>query len=217
MPKAPMDQSEILEKKEKIIDIAAEIVMEEGYQGLSMRNIGSRIGMTAANLYNYFSNKDELNIAIRTRAGKMLFDELSRAYNEGKDISGKMALMIEAYMRFGMLRPNYYSVLFDIGAPKYADYVGSPLESLAQSEKESSEQSLTLMAQCIRDLEREGYELPENMDSFWVMIWAQFHGLISLYNNRLLFEVISSPEENLRAAAKLAYDVIFSYLRRVNL
>ena len=69
MPKAPMAETEIFKKKERILDIAAEIIMEEGYHSLSMRKIGTKIGMTAANLYNYYSNKDELNIAIRTRAG----------------------------------------------------------------------------------------------------------------------------------------------------
>ena len=82
-----MDAAEFQEKKELIVDIAAEIIMENGYQSLSMRNIGAKIGMTAANLYNYYSNKDELNISIRTRAGKILFNDLQAAYSRGGTIS----------------------------------------------------------------------------------------------------------------------------------
>ncbi|MBI9089325.1 MAG: helix-turn-helix transcriptional regulator [Desulfobacterium sp.] len=75
-----MDEAEISIKKEKILDIAAQIIMEDGYQSLSMRKIGLRIGMTAANRYNYYSNKDELNIAIRMRAGRILYGDLLKAH-----------------------------------------------------------------------------------------------------------------------------------------
>lgn len=213
MPKQPMDESEILEKKEQIIDIAAEIILQDGYQSLSMRKIGSKIGMTAANLYNYYSNKDELNIAIRTRAGKILFEALEKAYNKGGTISERIRYMFEAYIRFGVLKSNYYSILFDMPTPKYADYVGSPLEKLALEEKESTEESLALLQICINEFQAEGYRLPGDTDAFIIMIWGQLHGLVSLFNNRLISEINASPAETLKAAAALAYSILFDFLK----
>ena len=212
MPKAPMDESEIAEKKEKIIDIAAEIIMEEGFHNLSMRKIGMKIGMTAANLYNYYSNKDELNIAIRTRAGKILFDDLANAYRCGTTIAEKIACMIEAYIRFGVCKANYYSIMFDMPTPKFADYVGSPLEPLAREEKESSEKSIELLHECLLALESEGYTLPENKDLFLIMLWSQLHGLISLYNNKLISEIHSDPETAIEDAKGLAHEIIFRFI-----
>jgi AcrR family transcriptional regulator len=212
MPKAPMNEAEINAKKERIIDTAAEVVMEDGFRNLSMRKIGTKIGMTAANIYNYYSNKDELNIAIRTRAGNILFTALDAAYREGGGIAEKMARMIEAYIRFGVERPNYYSIMFDMQTPKYADYVGTALETQAWQEKESSERSLALLRQCVEDLKHEGYTLPENTGPFLIMIWGQLHGLVSLFNNRIIAEISGSPERTLKEAGKLGYGLLFNHI-----
>ncbi len=211
MPRARMDEAAISEKKEKILDIAAKIIMEDGYQSLSMRKIGLRIGMTAANLYNYFSNKDELNIAIRMRAGKILYDVLLKAYETGNDISEKIRLMARAYMQFGLLKPNYYSIMFDMPTPKYADYVDSPLEELAGEEKKSSEKSLGLLMECTRAFADEGYEIPKDPNLFLIMIWSQLHGLVSLYNNKLLAEIDERPDETIEEATRLAYEMFFGF------
>lgn len=211
MPRAPMDETEILKKKEEILDIAADIIMKDGYQSLSMRKIGSKIGMTAANLYNYYSNKDELNIAIRTRAGRILYEVLLKAYETGSDISEKIWLMAGAYIRFGLFKPNYYSIMFDMPTPKYADYVGTPLEKLAWEEKESSEKSLDLLEQCTRDFAGEGYEIPNDPNLFVIIIWSQLHGLVSLYNNKLLAEVNERPDETIEEVTRLVYDIFFGF------
>ncbi|MDD9305006.1 MAG: TetR/AcrR family transcriptional regulator [Desulfobacter sp.] len=209
-----MDEAKFFKKKEQIIDIAAEIIMEDGYQTLSMRKIGSKIGMTAANIYNYYSNKDELNIAIRARAGMILFDALENAYQKGGAISEKICFMIEAYARFGIVKANYYSILFDMQTPKFADYVASPLEKLALKEKESTEKSLALLQKCIRNLQEEGYCLPENTDPFLVMIWGQVHGLVSLYNNKLISEINTTPEKTLQEATGLIHEILFRFIKK---
>lgn len=211
MPRIPMDEKQIAKTKERILDIAADIIMEDGYQTLSMRKIGTKVGMTAANLYNYFSNKDELNIAIRMRAGKILYNELENAYKTGKDLSEKIWLMISAYTEFGLLKPNYYSIMFDMPTPKYSDYVGSPLEAFAREEKKSSEKSLALLIQCTQDFAEEGYKVPEDPGLFMIMIWSHLHGLVSLYNNKLLAEVNEKPEAIIKVATRLAYELFFSF------
>lgn len=211
-----MEPTEIAKKRETILDIAAEIIMEEGYASLSMRKIGKRIGMTAANLYNYYSNKDELNIAIRTRAGKILYNALLSAYQSGNNISERVHLMSKAYMAFGLQRPNYYSIMFDMPTPKYADYVDSPLEPIALEEKISSEQSLELLEKCTEDFRKEGYKIPDNKDLFLILIWSQLHGLISLYNNRLMAETTENPDRTIDEAATLAYEIFISFINKYN-
>ncbi|HLX54787.1 MAG TPA: TetR/AcrR family transcriptional regulator C-terminal domain-containing protein [Aquella sp.] len=42
---------------EKIINMAVSILEQEGFKGLSMRNLASRLGIKAASLYNHFPNK----------------------------------------------------------------------------------------------------------------------------------------------------------------
>jgi AcrR family transcriptional regulator len=45
---------------EEIVDAAWAIVREEGLAGLSLRDLGARVGMKAQSLYSYFASKNEI-------------------------------------------------------------------------------------------------------------------------------------------------------------
>jgi AcrR family transcriptional regulator len=45
---------------EEIVAAAWDIVREEGLAGLSMRDLGSRVGMKAQSLYSYFASKNDI-------------------------------------------------------------------------------------------------------------------------------------------------------------
>ena len=64
MPKSARDHGEVELIKEKILDTALDILFDQGFSSLSMRKIALGTKMTAANIYNYFSNKHEIYLAI---------------------------------------------------------------------------------------------------------------------------------------------------------
>jgi len=203
-----MVEDEIIEVREKILDTAALIMMEEGFYGLSMRKIGKRLGMTGANLYNYYSNKDEINIAIRLRAGRLLFNVLESAYEGGRTLSEKLWRMIRAAVSFGITQSPYYGILVDLPTPKYTDYIGTPQEALAKEELDSSLRSWQLVIQCMEEFTASGGHIPGNIKDFQIALWSQVHGLISLYNNGLLSLLEDAPEERVGEVAKLLYEIV---------
>lgn len=46
--------------REKILDVASRLFASNGYSAVSMRRIAATLGMTQANLYYYFKDKEEL-------------------------------------------------------------------------------------------------------------------------------------------------------------
>jgi len=208
MSRPPMVEDEIIKVKEKILDTAALITLEEGFHGLSMRKIGKKIGMTGANLYNYYSNKDEINIAIRLRAGRLLFNALETAYESGRTLSEKIWLMIKANVNFGLTQSPYYEILIGLPTPKYTDYIGTPMEPLAKAELDSSLRSRQLVMKFIEEFIDGGYQIPGNPKNFLIVLWSQAHGLISLYNNGLLTLVDDAPEETVVEVTKLLYEIV---------
>lgn len=59
-------------RKAEILDAAAEVFGEHGYDGGSMREIASRVGVTEPALYRHFSGKEALFLAlIRVGAGRV--------------------------------------------------------------------------------------------------------------------------------------------------
>jgi AcrR family transcriptional regulator len=212
MSRPPMVEDEIIEVKEKILDTAALITLEEGFFGLSMRKIGKKIGMTGANLYNYYSNKDEINIAIRLRAGRLLFHSLEAAYESGPTVSEKLWLMIKAFVNFGLNQSPYYEVLIGLPTPKYTDYIGTPLEPLAKTELDSGLRSRDLVMKLINDFLEENYTIPGNPKDFFIALLSQAHGLLSLYHNGLLKLMDDEPEETVVAVTKLLYEIVCQLL-----
>ncbi len=214
MPKTPRNDQEINEFKNKIIDVAAQVVKEDGFQNLSLRKIGARMNMAAPSLYYYFANKDEINIAIRKRAGDILYEKISAAYGSVSDLKTKAWNMIRAYVEFGLYTPHYYEVMFDSAAPKYTYYVGTVLEKIAAGERESTLRSLELMSQCVMEFKAAGYNLPQDIGILQISLWSQLHGIVSLYNNGLLDEVGYSRKENVTRVADLFFLLIMSFIEK---
>jgi AcrR family transcriptional regulator len=51
-------------KRQSIVDAAAEVFMEKGYEAASMAEIASRAGGSKATLYSYFPSKEELFLMV---------------------------------------------------------------------------------------------------------------------------------------------------------
>ena len=65
MPKITRSLEEVDAVRERILDCALKILVKNGYESLSMARLGSKMNMTAANIYNYYASKDELLIAVQ--------------------------------------------------------------------------------------------------------------------------------------------------------
>lgn len=209
MPRAPMTESEIQEVKQQILDIAFRIVYEEGFSGLSMRKIAKQIGMTAANIYNYFSNKDELNIEMRKFGYIVLYDKLDIAYNKGNDINDKIRLLIKEFISFGLNSAPYYELMFNMPTPKYSDYVGTPMEELATNELRSSLRLLEIFNKVILEFVEDGGIVLTDNNTNVIIILSYLHGLITLYNNKMLIYINANPEATVEFLTNFIIEVIY--------
>ena len=61
MARKPADQSV---SRDEIIEAAADVLRENGYDATTMKDIAGRVNLTAASLYHHFKNKDFLLIAV---------------------------------------------------------------------------------------------------------------------------------------------------------
>ncbi len=195
MPKTPRSEKEIIQVKVDILEKALEILIDEGYDNLSMSKIGKRMNMTAANLYNYYSSKDELYNAISIAGYNRLYDQSVEAIKNQTDPFKKVVNLFKSYFIFGMENAHYYYLMFTMVAPKYLDYVNTPMESIALREKENAMRVLTLAVSIVEEYIKNhpGYT---GLDSKLVTIqfWSQIHGIVSLYNSGNLMEADDDPD-----------------------
>ncbi len=87
-----------LARREAIIEVAAALFQEMGYERASMNELARRLGGSKATLYNYFPSKEELFTAVvRTYATQHLTD----AAGELNDISHRNQPLKEKLQKFG--------------------------------------------------------------------------------------------------------------------
>jgi AcrR family transcriptional regulator len=182
--------------RDKILDVAVELIIEEGFKKLSMRKIALRLGVTATNLYYYFANKDEINIMIRVRCFHMLYDKLLVEYNKYHSPSDRHRATVWAFVDFGTTYPDYYDIMYNLRTPKYANYVGTKLETAASYEKLSSTRTLRITMDILAVMMGKKIEnQEENLKYKAIRIWSDLHGIISIYNSRVLFETAENDKE----------------------
>ncbi|MEW5736909.1 MAG: TetR/AcrR family transcriptional regulator [Thermodesulfobacteriota bacterium] len=209
MPPQSRDASEVAAVRNRILDMAEELLSRHGFEGLSMRRIAARMEMTATNLYYYFLNKDEIYLAIQTRGFARLAERFEELEREHPDPLERLYHFTVAYCTFGFENAGQYAIMFTMNTPKYADYVGTKLEEQALFEKNTALRVAEITARAIAQTAERNPGL-KLADPMWetVKAWIMVHGLVSLSASRVLQEVVPDISA---AAEKLARDLLASW------
>lgn len=200
MPKVTRSNEEIEVVKEQILDEALTILEADGYEGLSMNRLGARMNMTAANLYNYYGNKNELLIAIHKRTYGMLLKAMQDAVAQSDIPFERVKKLIGAYVAFGTENVNIYDVMFNRPILQNTDYIGTALEDLSQNEYQNSLQGLIFATIVFGEyIETNPALKGRDTNYLTIKVLSQLHGIISLHNSRILPEMIADSETVLSA------------------
>jgi AcrR family transcriptional regulator len=195
MPKKTRSVGEIDAVRERILDCALKILVKNGYESLSMAKLGSKINMTAANIYNYYTNKDELLIAIHKKTYAMLYNKIRNAVKTADTPLQRVCNIINAFVEFGTQNINIYDVMFNRPIKQHSDYVGTPLEKISSDEFHNSLKVLTFAVKVIKDYRETKADLkPVDPEFLAIQIISALHGAISLHNSGVLHQLAGDPE-----------------------
>ena len=195
MPKAVRSTEEIDAVKTKILKTALKIMCDDGFESLSMRKLAGRLKMTAANIYNYYQNKDDLYLAIQTEGFQMLVDRFESVSRSDAAPSDKLYKMMTAYLEFGRDYPDYYEIMFSRNTPKYADYKGTPMEPAATLEKQTALKVAEITSRTISELHKTKKTISADAALYrTILAWSTLHGVVNLMNSRVLQEVVETSD-----------------------
>jgi AcrR family transcriptional regulator len=199
MPKVTRSVEEVDAVREQILFCALKILVKHGYESLSMSKIGHKMKMTAANLYNYYANKDELLIAIHKRAYGMLYDKLSSAVESAHTPRERFRNLTDTFVEFGTGNINMYDIMFNRPIKQYSDYIGTPQEELSYDEYHSSLRAFSLTVDVIRGFResRPGLK-PVDPKSLAIQCLSALHGIISLHNSGVLKQIVDNPKPTMK-------------------
>lgn len=104
----------------EIVDAAWELVREQGLAGLSMRDLGDRVGMRAQSLYSYFASKDEIYDAMfRQACEQQLATMADPGELEADDAPARLRAMAHRFFDFCTSDPVRYQLLFQRTIPGF--------------------------------------------------------------------------------------------------
>lgn len=162
------------EMRERIVEAAAQIFIEKGYQKASIRAIAKAIEYSPATIYLYFADKDALFHAVHDRGFGLFFEGFRQVFSQPVDDPfEKLEKLGETYLRFAAENPAYYELMFVEKGPMNALTEGEGWESGLKSKQILR----TIVGECME----AGYIGGEDVEANAFAIWACVHGMASLY------------------------------------
>ncbi len=160
-----------VEMRQRIIDVAIEMFVQEGYEKTSIRNIAEKIEYSPATIYLYYKDKDELLYDVQAMAFEKM-DQAFLARVNAKDPLERLEQIMKTYVWFGKKNPELYDLMFIIRAPMNV-----------VEDKENwmnCHDSFGFLVQCLTEcIERKLIRFDDVMVAA-VSVWSMGHGLVSL-------------------------------------
>lgn len=190
-------QEQVDELKQRILDAALRIITREGFEALTMRRLGRDLGMTAPNLYNYFSNKDEIYITLMIQGFTRLRETLITVGQAHAHPMTRGREIMRAYLQFGLSQPQHYELMFSSHGPKSAEFQGTAVESLSAQEHALSMEVAAFAETCLQTvLDEVGLSAtPAQRRTMLVEVWSLLHGMVSLHLTGNTRYLIANPLE----------------------
>jgi AcrR family transcriptional regulator len=154
-----------------LLDEALATIRADGVDGLTLREIGTRLGVSRTAMYRHFADKRALLTAVATEGFRTLRQQLVSAWEEGGRGRAAFDSMGVAYIRFAADNPSHYRVMFG----GFVDPKACDPELAAEAEG-----AFQALVDAVAALQRQGLVRTDDTLKMARFIWAVVHGVAML-------------------------------------
>lgn len=175
--------------RQAILDAGLHLLRSEGLEKISLRAIAREIDYSAAALYEYFNNKEELLAAMTIIIGDELYKELQLALLDLENPLEKVQKIGLTFIHFAVKHPHDYQL--------FSTQPFSPYEDSSASG--CTGDSFTLLAGLLQQCLDEGLIHNPNdlkIEEIAMILWGVVHGLATLQNAALQNAAIDQEKIN---------------------
>jgi AcrR family transcriptional regulator len=166
-----LSAEDIEDFRDKLCDAALEIFAEKGVEGLTLREVAARLGVSPMTPYRYFKDKEDILAAVRARGFNDFAQALENAVKRRKDPIESSRAAGDAYVDFAFHNAEAYRLMFQV---RQQDREGKdPNLQLA------AERARATMSYHVRRLIEAGV-LEGDPELIGYVFWAALHGLVTL-------------------------------------
>lgn len=167
------------DRRTEILDVARDLLLTQGYDKTSMRNIAARLNVTPTTLYLYFKNKDELVFHLMEETFSILWADLAEVAEPVGDPVERLRRGLDIYVRFGLDHPDHYRVVF-MRLPPDTRVTASQHAPEPGDTNILSEQAFRLLRGAVDACIDAGRFRPVDAIAAAEMLWASVHGLTAM-------------------------------------
>ncbi len=161
-----------MQQRQKILDAALAIVSEKGFAALSMRLLAERVEYSAAAIYLYFKNRDQLAHDLRRLGFERLLSQMEAA---ASGLEGHEALhaLGDVYVHFGRTESQLYRLMF-MGEREWMQAAYADMAS-----DTAADRAYQLLLRAVQSLQGSSSQEAAPTEVADV-IWSCLHGIVSL-------------------------------------
>lgn len=160
--------------RKQILRTAESIFRDEGVDGISMRRIAQKVGVTPTAIYRHFTNKEALVDAVTDRGFELLAEYLARP-GRARTASGRLRTLMRGYIAFAMKHPHYFDFMFLLPRESARRFPGDFVQR-------RSETFNMVIDHVSAGMESGEYAVDDAAETA-LTIWAHAHGMVSLYRS----------------------------------
>ncbi len=180
-----------------LIEEALRVIQTTGVDGLTLRAVGDRLGVSRTALYRHFADKAALLAAVAREGFRTFRSELQAALASHGGGQAGFEAMGRAYVGFAVSHPAHYRVMF-----------GGFLDACAADPElgEEAAGSFQVLVDAIVEQQREGRLRSDDAGQLARYVWAVTHGVAMLAIDGQLGD--ADPDAEIRyAIARLAHGI----------
>jgi AcrR family transcriptional regulator len=157
--------------RQKILDVSREILLSQGFAGLTMRRVAEAIDYSPAAIYLHFQSREQIAQELCFAGLRQLYERLQNV--TAKDPATRLSGYARAYLEYSQSDPETYRLIF------MAD---SQLTKAVFTHRDSGggEAALRLIVTAFTELHTGSKKTCGKPSELAELFWASLHGLASL-------------------------------------
>ncbi|MBN1825213.1 MAG: TetR/AcrR family transcriptional regulator [Candidatus Eisenbacteria bacterium] len=162
--------------RQRLLETAEKILVREGVEGLTMRHLSEKVGVSHTAPYRHFADKTLLLSSVAEKGFLRLRNRLVEAAGDrGDGAVARLERISLAYVEFAVENPSFYRLMFGTEAVTH-----SPPPELQAAARSAFEIGIMTLKEC----QEEGSIRAEDPHLLTSLAWATIHGLSTLLIDR---------------------------------
>lgn len=191
------------ELKEQILQAAARVFSEEGFQKATIRKIAKEVEYSPATIYLYYQNKDELLFGVHQLGFDKFLSYLENDLGKYQNPLKRLRSMGGKFVEFAYENPELYDLMF---------IIRSPMNVLSEAKQDwnNGHKAYDLLRSTVQECIDAGYFHRKDQDEISFFVLSTIHGMTSLaIRNRWQMY----PEETLQDRMNHTLDILIRMLK----